>query len=118
MQPMTLDTLAGGAAAELFTEELARVLANLADPNMSTAARTITLTVSFKPNRERDAADLSIVCTSKLAGILPVDTKVFIGKQHGKWIAVEHDPKQVGLFDQEGQGPKAVPFEKSGGETA
>ncbi len=112
MQPMTLDTLASGAVSELFDEELARVLANLADPNMSSAARTITLQVTFKPNRERDAADISIVCTAKLAGVLPVDTKVFIGKQHGKWIAVEHDPKQSELFDQDG--PKAVPFEKRG----
>ena len=113
MQPVTLETLAGGALPELFAEELARVLANLTDPNMSTAAsRAITITVTFRPNRDRDAADVSVSCSSKLAGTLGVDTKVFLGKQHGKWIPVEHDPRQSDLFDADG--PRAVPFEKPG----
>src|ERR1044071_3345092 len=113
MVPVTLDSLAGGALPELFAEELARVLANLADPNMSAAtSRAITITVTFKPNRDRDAADVSLSCSSKLAGTLGVDTKVFLGKQHGKWIAVESDPRQSGLFDADG--PRAVLFEKPG----
>lgn len=113
MQTVTLETIAGGALPELFAEELARVIANLADPNMSTAAtRAITITVTFKPNRDRDAADVSVACSSKLAGTLSVDTKVFLGKQHGKWIAVESDPRQSGLFDEDR--PRAVVFEKPG----
>jgi hypothetical protein len=112
MQTVTLATLAGGALPELFAEELARVLANLADPNMGSAARAITLTVTFKPNRDRDAAEVSVACSSKLAGTLGVETKVFLGKQHGKWIAVESDPRQSGLFDEDR--PRAVVFEKPG----
>jgi hypothetical protein len=106
MNPVRLETIGGGALSELFTVELARILANIADPNTDTSKRAITLTVTFAPNRDRDAADVSLTCVSKLAGVMNVETKVFMGKQHGKWIAVEHDPRQSNLFDQEG--PTAV----------
>ena len=112
MQTVTLDTLAGGALPELFAVEFARLLANIADPNTDTTTRAITIQIAFKPNRDRDAADVSVTCASKLAGTMHVETKVFVGKQHGKWIAVESDPRQAGLFDADG--PRAVPFEKPG----
>lgn len=115
MQPVTLETLGGGALAELFAEELTRVLANIADPNTDTSKRVITVSVSFKPNRDRDAADVSLACSSKLAGVLTVDTKVFMGKQHGKWIAVESDPRQSNLFDEPRPTPVAA-FQKASDE--
>jgi hypothetical protein len=112
MQMVALDTIAGGALPELFAEELGRVLANIADPNTDTTARAITITIAFKPNRDRDAADVTVTCASKLAGTLHVETKVFMGKQHGKWIAVENDPRQSNLFDQERPLTPVAAFQK------
>ena len=101
MAGVTLDTIGGGALAELFAVELARILANIADPNMDAKAkRSMTLTVTFKPSRDRDVADVALTCTSKLAGIQTVAAQVFLGKHKGQLIAVESDPRQSTLFDQ------------------
>lgn len=102
MQDVTLDTIGGGALAELFAVELARILANITDPNTDAAAkRTMTISVVFKPNRDRDVAEVRLACSSKLAGILTVETQLFMGRSGGKLIAVESDPRQSKLFDQE-----------------
>lgn len=100
-QNVTLDTIGSGALTELFSAELGRVLANIADPNTDIKTkRTITLTVSFKPNRDRDVADVEMKCGSKLAGIMGVETQLFVGLHQGHLIAVESDPKQSALFDE------------------
>jgi hypothetical protein len=102
MQEVTLDTIGGGALSELFTAELARILSNITDPNTdATKKRTMTITVTFKPNKNRDVADVDLTCGTKLAGIMTVSTQLFMGKHHGKLIAVESDPRQSELFDQE-----------------
>lgn len=101
MQGLTLDSLANGALAELFAAELAKVLANIADPNTDEKAkRTISMSVVFKPEA-RDVAHVDLKCTSKLASLLTVRTQVFMGKQQGKLVAVENDPRQSNLFDQD-----------------
>ncbi len=112
---VTLETIGGGALAELFAAELARVLENIADPNTDPKTkRQITLAVVFKPGRDRDVADVEMKCGSKLAGIMTVNTQLFMGRQHGKLVAVENDPRQSSLFDQEPAGPRAAvaPFKK------
>jgi hypothetical protein len=102
MAGVTLDTIGAGALRELFDAELARVLANITDPNTgATAKRVITMTVTFRPKRDRDVADVDLACTAKLAGLASVSTQLFLGKQHGTLIAVERDPRQSNLFDQE-----------------
>ena len=118
MEGVTLDTLGHGALNELFAAELARVLANIADPNTDDKVkRVITIQVKFKPNRERDSAAIELVCGSKLAGIMTVETKVYMGKVKGALVAVEHDPRQSGLFDQERSALAAVAqFSKKDGE--
>lgn len=100
MQGVTLDTIGGGALTELFQAELSRILSNITDPNTDTGSkRVMTITVKFKPNRDRDVADVEIACSSKLAGIMTVNTQLFMGKHLGKLIAVENDPRQSNLFD-------------------
>ena len=119
MQGVTLDTIGGGALSELFEAELARVLANITDPNTDTGAkRVITLQVKFKSNRDRDVADVELACSSKLAGIMTVNTQLFMGKHKGKLIAVESDPRQSNLFDQERVTALAAvsSFQDKGGE--
>lgn len=110
----TLDTLANGALLELFNAELTRVLTNIQDPNTAhNAKRGITLTISFKASEQRDVADISVASSCKLAGIKPVSSVVFIGRQNGKLVAVESNPKQQGLFDPDKPAPLAAvaPFQ-------
>ena len=79
-QGVTLDSIAGGALAELFEVELARVLANITDPNTDTkTARKISIEVVFAPAEDRDVADVRVKCASKLAGIKSVRTQLFMG---------------------------------------
>lgn len=101
MQGVTLDTIGGGALSELFEAELARILANISDPNTDPKTkRTITIQVAFKAKADRDVADVELTCASKLAPISKVSTTVYMGRQSGKLIAVESDPRQSNLFDQ------------------
>lgn len=106
---VTLDTIGQGALVELFDAELARVLDNIQDPNTDAKMkRTITVKVTFAPNENRDVTDVNLTCGSKLAGIKTVSTRLFVGKSKGKLIAVENDPRQTTLFDQQAR-PVPIP---------
>lgn len=105
---VTLDTIGGGALSELFAAELGKVIANIADINTDEKAkRTISITVAFRP-KGRDVVDVELSCNSKLAGLVKVSTQVFVGKQHGKLVVVENDPRQSNLFDEPGPRPVAA----------
>lgn len=107
--PATLDTLANGALLELFGAELARVLTNIQDPNTDhKAKREIALRITFKPDENRDVTDILVAASCKLAGIKAVRSQLFIGKQNGKLVAVESNPKQPGLFDPTKPAPLAA----------
>jgi hypothetical protein len=99
-EPVTLVSLGGGACVEHFDIELERVLKNIEDVNTDPkATRVITLKVTFKPNEERQVADVHINASSKLASIKPTSTVVYMGRKGGKTMAVESNPRQSGLFD-------------------
>jgi hypothetical protein len=101
MQSVTLDTIGGGALSELFEAELLRVLANINDPNTDEkTVRAINIAVKFRPNEDRDLADVELTCSSKLVPVKKVRTRLFMGRQAGKLVAVESDPRQSKLFDQ------------------
>lgn len=109
---VSLATLADGALGELFDAELQRVLQNVADPNTDPEQiRTITLTVKVKPNEEREIGDVTVSAASKLAALKKVKTVIYMGRQAGKLVAVESNPKQQGLFSDK---PNMVPI--SGGK--
>lgn len=105
LKPVSLSTIANGAVVELFDAEMNRVLENIADINTDPEAkRTINIQIEFKPEGvKRDNADVKVKCTSKLAGILTVNTQLFFGLKDKKLVAVENDPRQPGFFDSEEQ---------------
>ena len=108
-EQVTLDSIGGGVLNELFGAELDRILANIADPNTDAKAlREVTIKVAFKPTADRDVADVQLKCSSKLAGISTVDTRLFMGRKGGKLIAVESDPRQSNLFDADRPNLSAV----------
>src|SRR5687768_18623541 len=90
-EDVSLETLGGGAAIEGFNDQLKRVVENVMDPNTDAKeARKITLTVSIKPNAERNFAQVSIKCVSKCAGLNEVPSVMFfVPDGKGKVKAVE-----------------------------
>ena len=97
----TLETLAGGAVAELFARELDTVTKNIADINTAAkASRTITLQVTIKPTEDREMAAVDVKCASKCPSVKPAATSMFFGKEGGKPMAYTHDPRQDDLFHE------------------
>jgi hypothetical protein len=108
--PVTLYTLANGAAAELFEAELQKIIANILDPNTDPiAVREIDLRVKIKPDNERRAGAVSVQVISKTGPTKGVGTMFWFGKKQGQFIAVENNPQQGILFDQ--NKPVAVNFQ-------
>lgn len=109
LKKATLQTIGGGAIPELFQRELDVVMANIMDPNTpAKASRRITLTVTIKPNQNREEGGVEIKCASTLPGVRTVESSVFFGKEGAKAIALAHDPKQADLFVTP-EKPVAVP---------
>lgn len=94
-----LTNLGRGAAIELLNDALNKVWDNVLDPNTSPkATRNVVLTVTFKPNEERNIASAIIEVKSKLAPPKGVGTVVYIGKdKSGQGVAQEHNPRQPEL---------------------
>jgi len=110
-EAVSLASLAGGAAIERFDDELARVVANILDPNTDEkATRTITLKVKVKPGRDREFGGVSFTVASQLAQARAVETLVYFGVAAGVPVAVENNPRQARLFDErpEATGPVGV----------
>jgi hypothetical protein len=97
-ETVTLDTLKAGGVIQLFDEELAKVLANIMDPNTEPeAVREVTLKVKIKPDRDRATASVQIIPSAKLAPAVALGTRMFFGKKGGQFLAWEHDPQQLQL---------------------
>lgn len=78
---------------ELFDHELEKVLGNIADINADPKApREITLKI--KPDEDRSFGPVEIYCTSRLAPLSKVTSRIFFARGGGKNFAVEHDPTQ------------------------
>ena len=104
-----LSNLCGGAVPELFQRELDNVLANVVDPNTSaTAARKITLEVTFKPKEDREYGEVTIKAKSALAAVKEVVQPIFFGKDGRRDAAFQSNPKVDGIFDVAAPGIKAV----------
>lgn len=92
---VSLANLLGGVAVERFDDELARVLANIVDPNTpAEAKREITLKLSFKPDKSRDMGKVEIQVNSKLAPAEKLGTRMFIAMTKAGPVATEHNPRQ------------------------
>ena len=110
-EPVTLYSLAGGAAAEQFDRELSSIVENILDPNTDAeGVREINLKLKIKPGNDRRIGAVSIQVTSKTGPIQAIGTMFFFGKHQGKCFAVENNPSQPSLFDKFSK-PTAVNFE-------
>jgi hypothetical protein len=97
---VSLETIAGGAAKELFERELAEVLANIADVNTpGKMKRSITLKITFSPTDRRDSAAVNVDVSKSLAKRIGAGSQVWFGLVDGKRVAAEANPNQELLFD-------------------
>lgn len=100
-QFVRLDSLGQGAAIEKFEDELNRVLENILDPNTKpTVTRSVTLTVTVKPDEDRSFANTLIEVKSKLAPSRAVGTAIYIGRHGGRAVATERDTRQMTLPEE------------------
>lgn len=75
-----LNKFAAGAVSEKFNSEMQRVLDNIADPNTDfKKAWKVTLTVTLKPNENRNLADIKVEAKSTIAPPQPIGTEMLIG---------------------------------------
>lgn len=113
---LCLERLGGGAALELFDNELSRVLANIVDPNTrAKTRRVVALMVTFAPNEDRDYAGIEIQCKAKLAPSKGYETNaIVLTNRDGSVVATEHDPKQMRLGEEPpaAAGPHVVTLAK------
>lgn len=106
---VSLENLGSGAAVELFNLELQRVLDNIIDENTKCGVvREVTLKVRIKPDEDREWGTVEIAASSKLAPVHPYPTQIIIGKERGKGVATEHDPKQMKMFGKEDAKPGKI----------
>lgn len=96
---VTLTTMSGGAAEELFQEALKKCLENIDDPSTDPKAkRVINLQITISPDEERDSGKVEVACKTKLALRRPVTVRVHIG-QHKGALAMAETFRQEELFD-------------------
>lgn len=99
-EPLTLVTICGGAAFEVFQRELEEVLTNIADVNTEIKkVRKIELIFEIKPDRNRRSGDVTFHCRSKLAPVDPVESTIYFGTEAGKVVGFVNDVRQEQLFD-------------------
>lgn len=120
MKEVTLETLKGGAAPELWQMEFERVLENIQDPQTDPEAkRKITLEVVFSPNETREDMIAEIKVKSKLAPPKPEGAIVYMGRKEGRLVALGYDPRQGNLFGDEEKDPDVTPIDtRKEGESA
>lgn len=99
---VTLASVANGAALELFDHELRRVISNIADVNTSPKKkREIHIKLVIQPSEDRGIGYINLEVTAKLAGVKPVESTMYFGKKDGRFVAVQANPAQPGIFDAE-----------------
>jgi len=102
LSEVTLTTLAGGGAVELFEHEFKKVLANILDPNTDAESkRSVTLEVVIEPHESRESGAIVVKVKSKLAFPRPLGSLVHFGEHQGRPVAVGFDPRQHDAFHNE-----------------
>lgn len=104
LKELTLATVAGGAAIELFEHALPQILANMRDPNTDAKEkRKITLEIAFTPHESqgyRDEAAVDVKMKLSLAGIRTARGVVFMGRENGELVARTYNVRQEELLEQ------------------
>lgn len=111
MKEVSLETIQNGAVIDMFNEELQKVMQNIADANTKPdAVRSITITVSIKPDKTRRSAATAIECKSRICPVKPSDGVIFLSEaKDGSLEAYEDDYKQLELEATDGKSIYTMP---------
>lgn len=81
MKHINIEQFSNGELTQQINRELEAVARNIADPNTEAkTARKITVTITMKPNEQRDFITTSITTKSTLAPTLGAVTALAVGK--------------------------------------
>lgn len=118
-QTLQFNNLAGGAVQERFNEGLQEVLDNVIDPNTDPKkARKITLTVTIKPNEERDMGAIGFDVKTSLVQSKAIVSSIIIDRNNqGQAVAAEVKktvPGQMSIedYNEKSAKPNVVPMQK------
>ena len=108
-----LDQLMNGALNERFNSEIKKVWDNVLDPNTDPKAkRKLVMTITMKPNANRDAAEMEAEVNVKLAPPVPIQQTVYVHRNDdGSVHALENNgqlPGQVDLYGNVNQPGEAT----------
>ena len=90
MEGLTLETIAGGAAGELFEIALVKILRNILDVNADVKkTRSVELKISFQPYEDRSGAEIKVHSAKLvLAGSVPVNARISIFRENDQLLAM------------------------------
>ena len=123
MKHINIEQFSNGELTQQINREMEAVARNIADPNTEAkTARKITVTITMKPNEQRDFITTSITTKSTLAPTLGAVTALGIRKdlKSGEIEVGEignQIPGQMSIADVEPQQP-AGPVQESDGKAA
>jgi hypothetical protein len=99
-EEVSLSNLCNGAIEEVFQREWAEVMRNIGDVNTpAEAKRKVTLELTLLPFKDRSGAQVSFSCRSKTVPVEQVEGTVFLQRRGASLVAINHDPKQIRMFD-------------------
>ena len=122
MKHINIEQFSNGELTQQINREMEAVARNIADPNTEAkTARKITVTITLKPNEQRDFITTSITTKSTLAPTLGTVTALAVGKnlKTGEIEVGEirnQIPGQMNLTDVETKQP-AEPVQEVNGKT-
>lgn len=122
MKHINIEQLSNGELTQQINREMEAVARNIADPNTEAkTTRKITVTITLKPNEQRDFITTSITTKSTLAPTLGAVTALAVGKnlKTGEIEVGEignQIPGQMSMADVETQQPSG-PVQEIDGKT-
>lgn len=117
MENAKLLEVARGAIGERLDYELGKVIENIGDLNTKAeSVRKLTLTVSFKPDSERQNIAMSTQVKSTLVPTNNIETALYLAdSEEGKALVemLPQIPGQMALDGSEQAEPKIIPIKKA-----
>ena len=109
---INLETLADGAFTQKLNEALLQVAENIQNTNTeATARRSITVTLKFDPDKDRELIRTTIAVQTKLAAAESIDTKMVMGvDEDGEIELREYDGQVAGQMRLDDFESKQKPF--------
>jgi hypothetical protein len=97
---LTLANLKGGAALEMVDLELERIAENCLDVNTDAGAkRVLTLRIEFRPDKTRESMKITFKTATQLPSVDGGQALAYFGKEGGKPVIYEYNPRQLELDD-------------------